>query len=75
MINPAFLYVHLEHDAVGEDAHDAYALFFTKLALTRRVVRAPLFTELPRRLILGNSVMFRRANLLQRRHTSSDTPG
>ena len=54
MISPAYLYVHLEHDAVGEDAHDAYALFFTKLTLTRRVVRAPLFTELPRRLILGN---------------------
>ena len=31
MISPAYLYVHLEHDAVGEDAHDAYALFFTNL--------------------------------------------
>ena len=56
MISPAYLYVHLEHDAVGEDARYAYALFFTKLTLTRRVVRAPLFTELPRRLILGNPV-------------------
>jgi hypothetical protein len=55
MISPAYLYVHLEHDAVGEDAHDAYALFFTKRTQTRRVVRAPLFTELPRRVLLGNS--------------------
>src|SRR5215207_3185752 len=34
--------------------HDADALFFTKLALAHREDGLPLFTQLPRRLILGN---------------------
>ena len=34
--------------------HDADALFFTNLALSHREGGLPLFTELPRRLILGN---------------------
>src|SRR5215212_3446359 len=34
--------------------HDADALFFTKLGLAHREGGLPLFTELPRRLILGN---------------------